>query len=347
MNTAAWRTHARKLASGVLPALLVSPCSDASELRVAAVDPTEVRAGSSTAHRPLKANDRLGDLLNHPAFKGFSRQMLPWDDRAYDASMPLKEIGQLLPYHSQIDTAVVVSGLNRMLEDVNAGRSVFYNIYTDAQRQADPSLNNTGLFYFRGRPGAPFAVIAPGGGFAYVGSVHEGFPYAQEISQRGFNAFVLKYRAGQGGQVATRDLAAAISTIFQNADTLQVSTEGYSLWGSSAGARMAAAIGSHGTAAFGGAALPKPAVAVIAYTGHSEVTPNEPATFVVVGDRDNIAPPAAMVQRVAALTRAGALVEFHRYPAVGHGFGTGQGTSAQGWIGLAVQFWEKVIKKTT
>jgi len=94
------------------------------------------------------------------------------------------------------------------------------------------------------------------GGFAYVGSVHEGFPYAAAISKKGYNAFVLRYRAGQGGAIATQDLAAAISYIYRNADVLGVSPDNYSLWGSSAGARMAAAIGSHGVAAFGGDDLP-------------------------------------------------------------------------------------------
>ena len=60
------------------------------------------------------------------------------------------------------------------------------------------------LGLFRGSPGAPFAVISPGGGFSYVGSVHEGLPHAAAISSKGYNAFVLRYRAGHGGAVATR-----------------------------------------------------------------------------------------------------------------------------------------------
>jgi len=68
-----------------------------------------------------------------------------------------------------------------------------------------------------GKPGAPFAVISPGGGFSYVGSVHEGLPYAAAISKKGYNAFVLRYRAGSGGPIATQDLAAALSYIFRNA----------------------------------------------------------------------------------------------------------------------------------
>jgi acetyl esterase/lipase len=293
----------------------------------------------------LHVDDSVDDLLKHPAFARFGRLLLPWDDRRYDTTLPLRNIGSLLPYHSHVDPVVVLSALNRMIDDASAGRAVFYDIYTDAQKQAEPSRKNTGLFFFRGRPGAPFAVIAPGGGFSYVASVHEGFPYAVEISNRGYNAFVLKYRAGRGGAIATEDLAAALSYIFGNASSFGVTTADYSLWGSSAGARMAAAIGSYGTARFGGSDLPRPSALVILYTGHSDVASMEPPTFVAVGDSDGIAPPSIMERRVAALRRAGTEVEYHRYPGVGHGFGLGVGTSAEGWIADAVRFWAKQIKQ--
>lgn len=289
----------------------------------------------------LNADDRVRDLLSHPAFAGFSQLILPWDDRAYDDKMRLSDLGLLLPYHSHVDPETVISALNRMIDDVNNGKPVFFNYYTEAQKQEEPSRANTGLFFFRGKQRAPFAVISPGGGFSYVGSVHEGFPYATEISARGYNAFVLRYRAGHGSVVATRDLAAAISYIFRNADTLGVDTAHYSLWGSSAGARMAAAIASHGVASYGTDELPKPSAVVIAYTAHSDYSSDEPPTFVVVGEQDTIAPPNTMERRVAALRKSGAEVEYRKYRNLGHGFGSGNGTRAQGWIADAVRFWEK------
>ena len=298
-------------------------------------------AASRTPVAYLRVDDTVGDLLAHRAFAGFGRLLLPWDDRRYDTSMRLRDIGSLLPYHSHVDPAVVVSSLNQMIDDGAAGLTIFHDFYTAAEKEAEPSRRNTGLFFFRGKPGAPFAVIAPGGGFAYVGTVHEGFPYAVEIRKRGFNAFVLKYRAGQGGLIATEDLAAALTHIFRNAGELGVTTADYSLWGSSAGARMAAAIGSHGAARFGGANLPRPSAVVLLYTGHSDRASSEPATFVAVGEADGIAPPAVMERRVAALRRSGTDVEYHRYPGVGHGFGLGLGTSAEGWIADAVQFWAR------
>jgi hypothetical protein len=72
-----------------------------------------------------------------------------------------------------------------MIDDVNNGQTVFYDFYTDEEKTQKPARANTGLFFFRGKPGAPFAIIAPGGGFSYVASVHEGSPYAAAISERG------------------------------------------------------------------------------------------------------------------------------------------------------------------
>lgn len=91
--------------------------------------------------------------------------------------MRLDQIASLLPYHSEVKPDVVVAGLNRMIEDVAAGHQVFFDIYSEEEKRSDPSKARAGLFFFRGPPDAPFAMIAPGGGFAYVGSVHEGFPY--------------------------------------------------------------------------------------------------------------------------------------------------------------------------
>jgi acetyl esterase/lipase len=310
----------------------------------AEVRANEARPADATTRGHLSTDSRLRDLLNHSAFTGFGRLILPWDNRAYDENLPLSSLGSLLPYHTHVRPEIVVGALNRMIDDASNGKPIFYDIYTTAQKQEQPAKDNAGLFFFRGKPGAPFAVISPGGGFSYVGSIHEGFPYAAAISNKGYNAFVLRYRTGQGGAVATQDLAAAISYIFRNAERLGVSTANYSLWGSSAGARMAAAIGSHGVANSGGDDLPKPSAVVMAYTAHSDHASDEPPTFVVVGENDGIAPPSAMERRVAALRKAGTEVAYHRYKNLGHGFGPGTGTSAEGWIADAIRFWEKFAK---
>jgi acetyl esterase/lipase len=327
-----------------LSSFLAFSCLEAesNEIKPPAVSAGEVARAGRHAH--LATDSRLRDLLNHPAFAGFSHLILPWDNRLYDENLALSNLGSLLPYHSHVRPEIMVGALNRMIDDAANGRTVFHDFYTAAQKLEQPAKKNTGLFFVRGKPGAPFAIISPGGGFSYVGSIHEGFPYAVAISDRGYNAFVLKYRAGHGGAVATQDLAAAISYIFRNAERLGVGTDNYSVWGSSAGARMAAAIGSRGIAHHGGDDLPKPSAVVMAYTAHSDYASDEPPTFAVVGEQDAIAPPSAMERRVAALRKAGTEVEYHAYKDLGHGFGLGTDTSADGWVADAIRFWGQFMK---
>lgn len=240
-----------------------------------------------------------------------------------------------MPWHSHVRPDMVTAALNRMIDDATTGKTVFYPFHAEREKR-----ERTGLFYFRGRPGAPFALIFPGGGFAYIGSLHEGFPLAEVLSREGYNAFVLHYRTG-GPAVAYEDMAAALSWIFRHAEELEASTQGYSVWGGSAGARMAADLGSYGAAAFGGDSVPRPATVVMAYTGHDRYTESDPPTFAVVSRDDPIASPHVMERRIAALNAAGVDAEFHLYRNAGHGFGVGTGTDAEGWMEFAVRFWEK------
>jgi len=327
--------------SGVAATGLDQPPSNSSQAEVV---PTLTQ---DAVNRRFTVDDRLVAILGHPAFAGFARLIMPRVDLDIAPDARIASIASTLPYHQNVDPHVVVKALNRMVDDVATGRAVFFDIYDAAEKQRTPSRIQTGLFFFRGKAGAPFAIIAPGGGFSYVGSVHEGFPYAVEINKRGYNAFVLRYRVGYGEAVATEDLAAAISYVFRNAGALEVSTQNYSRWGSSAGARMAAAIGTHGVAHFGVDAVPNPSMVVMAYTAHSEYSAEDPPTFSVVGELDRIALPATMKRRVDALRNAGVIVEHHKYPALGHGFGLGTGTSAEGWIDEALRFWERARTNRT
>jgi acetyl esterase/lipase len=280
------------------------------------------------------------DVMNDPLLDGFGRFIFPTEGGLPNSAMKLSGIGSLLPYHSHISTSSTVSVINYMLQQAYAGLDIFYDIYSDAEKRSEPSKQNTGLFFFRGRPGAPLAIICADGGFSYVGSIHESFPLALELSKKGYNAFAIQYRAG-GADVACEDLAAALTFIFENAKTLQVDTDGYSLWGASAGARMAAQLGSYGAAAFGGGDLPRAVTVVMQYIGHSDYTAQDSPTYVCIGEKDGIANPQTMVRRVNDLKSLGIDTECHLYPNIGHGFGLGLGTSAEGWWKDALAFWEK------
>ena len=276
------------------------------------------------------------ELARHPAFTGFGQLLLPRPEQALD-SMPLRDAALLMPLHRHVQPKAIVSALNGMLLARAAGARIFYPL-TDDTRAAP------GLFFFRGRPSAPFALICPGGGFAYVGALHGGFPLATEINRLGYNAFVLRYRIGGEG-VACQDLAMALGWIFTHAQALGVCREGYSLWGGSAGGRMAVLLGTHGPKRYGGTDLPRPTAVILAYTASGECGPGTPPTYAVIGARDHKATIQAMERRTLALRGLGIDADFHVLPGVGHGFGSAEGTSAQGWLERAVCFWQAHLQR--
>ena len=179
----------------------------------------------------VTAETTVADVVNNPAFDGFGQFIFPIKNRpAYDRNMRIGNINSLLPYHSNINAHTTVNVINYMLDEVKNGNTIFYHFYTDEQRQIDRNKESTGLFFFRGNPGTPFAVVCTGGGFSYVGSIHESYPLAIKLSKKGYNAFAIEYRVGSE-RSATEDLAMALSFIFRNAQMFEVSTDNYSLLG--------------------------------------------------------------------------------------------------------------------
>ena len=299
-------------------------------------------------YKHITTNSRIYDVMAHPAFGDWGHLIFPWDGTSrYSSSMTMKAVPELHLWHTNRNVQSMVDGVNRMIDDRNAGFQVFYDIYTDKEKAADTSKKLTGLFFFRGEPGKPFAVICPGGGFYYVGSLHEGFPLAMELNKSGFNAFVLKYRVGQGETVASRDLIAAVNYIQAYAAELEVAKENYSLWGGSAGAIMC----SNVTYGEGGIRRPQellsPAASIIAYTyyaGNPAFTRDDPAAYFIVGTEDWIVPWRDVKERAEEMEAAGIPVECHILKHTQHGFGVGTGTPAEGWMDQAVSFWRKNMK---
>jgi len=285
------------------------------------------------------ADSAINDVINDPSFDGYGRLIFPVNTGYYGGST----LGDLsLTWYNYIDPDKTVEIVNYMSEHASAGDTIFYDIYTEAQKAADPAKRDTGLFFFKGTPGAKCAVVNAGGGFAYVGAMHDSFPHALELSKMGYNAFALIYRPG--AQTACEDLARAIAFIFEHADELEVDTGDYSLWGGSAGARMAAWLGSYGSESFGEDEYPRPAAVIVNYTGLSEVTGYEPPTYSAVGTSDGIASYRTMQNRINAIKANGTDAMIETFTGLPHGFGLGTGTVAEGWIENAVRFWERNMK---
>lgn len=285
-------------------------------------------------------NSTIASVISDSSFKDCGRLMFPLESQYYSGNT----LGNLsFTWYNNVDPNKTIEIINYFKQNTEKGNTVFCDIYSSKEKEEDPTKQNTGLFFFRGKSNEKFAICNAGGGFTYVAAMHDSFPQALEISKKGYNAFALIYRPE--AQTACEDLARAITFIFRNAEQLKVNTEDYSLWGGSAGGRMAVWLGTYGSAAFGGDNLPRPSAIITQYTGLNEFSKNDPPTYACVGDKDGIAYWKTMQERLNRLNSLGVDTEFHVYEGLRHGFGLGTGTVAEGWINDAVAFWEKQMKE--
>lgn len=287
-------------------------------------------------------NSKVTDVMRDPTYGDYGHLIFPVDI-AISEDLELKDVEDILPWYSEVNPKKTVEIVNYMKERVTDGEQIFYDIYSEEEKEADPAKEDTGLFFFRGDPGAKTAIVNAGGGFMYVAAMHDSFPQALELAKNGYNAFALIYRPG--ADTACEDLARAIAYLHEHAQELQIDMTDYSLWGGSAGARMAAWLGSYGTAYFGEEEYPAPAAVIMQYTGLSSVTGQEPPTYACVGTSDYIASYESMEQYISRLRRNGTNAEIEVFTGLSHGFGLGEGTVADGWINRAMDFWQQNSSK--
>ncbi|MBQ9882906.1 MAG: alpha/beta hydrolase [Bacteroidaceae bacterium] len=291
--------------------------------------------GTATASQYTRKSN-IREVMGDPAFGAAGRLLFPVNT-GYWSGETLEQLR--LTWYTHIDPDKTVEIVNTLKTRAEQGETIFFDIYTEAEKRADPRKKDTGLFFFQGKPGARFAICNAGGGFSYVGAMHDSFPHALELSKQGYHAFALIYRPG--AQTACEDLAHAIDFVFAHSEELGIDTNCYSLWGGSAGARMAAWVGGYGPMSFGGATSQKAGTVVMQYTGLSDFSADDAPTYVCVGDSDGIANWRTMQRRLQGMAALGIPTEFHVYPGLGHGFGLGTGTVAEGWIYDAIRFWDK------
>ncbi len=284
----------------------------------------------------------VGDVVAADVFADFGHLLFPVD-RNVQSSMTLEQVSSssIYVWYNYIRPETTVDVINTLAQQAASGEPIFYRFYSDAEISQDQSKASTGLFFFRGEQGAPFAVCNAGGGFVYVGAMHDSFPHALALSRKGLNAFALIYRP----DTPYEDLARAIVFIHDNASQLGVRADGYSLWGGSAGARMAATLGNSAylQQLTGRTDIPQAAAVVMQYTGYTSVSQSDAPTYANCGTSDGIASWRTMSSRLQSLSALGIPTEFHSYDGLPHGYGVGTGTVAQGWVDDAVAFWEKQL----
>lgn len=176
----------------------------------------------------FSSKNTIKDILECKEFSGFANLLVPEIDKK-DLNVHLNEFQRIMPYHRNVTARHTIESLDYLYDEVKKGNQIYYPIYTPKHIKEKEELKNTGLFFFRGKKKAPFALILLGG-YSYKSLIHEGFPLALRISRAGYNAFVLSYRQKKVLS-GSQDLVKAVNYIKNNFSMFGVSKEDFSLWG--------------------------------------------------------------------------------------------------------------------
>ena len=297
-----------------------------------------VETGTLNQISHYNANTAIETVIKDPVFEENGRYLFPLNSSCFSGET-LKDLSLFWYTRPNIKDT-----LNILKSRVTAGEHIFIDIYTDTEKRKDPSKSDVKLIFFKGKNKAKTAILNAGGGFVYVGAMHDSFPHALELSKRGYNAFALIYRAGS--QNALSDLAHALVYLYEHQNDLEIDMNDYSLWGGSAGARMATILGTEGTSAFGLKSIPLPAAVIMQYTSYSNVSGGEVPTYSNVGNADGIVDYRVMRRRMQIIQDNGTDTMFELFDGLPHGFGIGRDTVAFGWLDRAITFWEMHMNTT-
>lgn len=290
----------------------------------------------------FSSKNTIKDILECKEFSGFANLLVPDTDKK-DLNVHINEFQRIMPYHRNVTAKHTIESLDYLYDEVKKGNQIFYPIYTPEHIKEKEELKDTGLFFFRGKKKAPFALILPGGYF-YKSLIHEGFPLALRISKAGYNAFVLSYRQKKVLS-GSQDLVEAVNYIKNNFTMLGVSKDDYSLWGASTGAQIIINVAHNSEQTISaGIMKSKPAVNIYTYPISFYGTNEDSPTFIVVGENDKIVNKIVLKSSVANLNNLNINAKYTEMPRLEHGFGIGIDPDAAGsinWISRAIAFWEK------
>lgn len=229
------------------------------------------------------------------------------------------------------------------------------------------SYNEYGLeeHIVKGEEKKPFALILPDGGYSGVCSFVEGLPFAKKLNEMGYSAFILRYHVKDKARYPAplEDVEKALKYIFDNSEKFNIKTEGWSIWGSSAGGHLTALFTAEKRYTV------KPASVILVYPvitmtdlTHKESRENflgknptaeminktsveklidseYPPVYIWYGTADSTVDIRNSKMFIEALDKNNIKYKAHEFPQIKHGTGLGTGTTCEPWFKEAVEFW--------
>jgi acetyl esterase/lipase len=228
-------------------------------------------------------------------------------------------------------------------------------------------------------PNGPSVLICPGGGYWILAAGHEGADMAQWFTERGFTAFVLKYRLPDERtqtsphEVPLKDAQQAMRLVRQRAATLSLDPRRVGVMGFSAGGHLASTLATHSVQGIHADAQAAPNFTVLLYpvvtfgdkahtgsrdkllgtlkadpamldlySNEKQVSANTSPAFLIHSMDDKAVPVENSIGYYLACRAHNVPAEMHLYPTGGHGYAlrTKPTESVSGWP-AALENWLK------
>lgn len=304
------------------------------------------------SYKQIDSNCSFNYIMNHPGLNGLGEEVLPLGNNMLRKVCGPWKLKIMIPFLGKHEETVL-NGLNYAIAAAESGQSEFISYYDREAKLEDPKKEDTGLLYYKTAEGAPFVVVAPGGGFTMLGVASSAYPYAQPLQEAGYNVFVLEYRVGvyegeedkiPASDRAAEDMVAAVKYILDNAETLGVSAEEYLVLGSSAGGQVTARFCAEQE--YDTLGIPAPSACIMLYPANCQRYDYSGCTvpmYITVCQDDPQIDVNGLDTAVASMEAAGVQVSYNKFETGGHSFGIGVGTPAEGWMERALAFAEPFI----
>ncbi len=283
--------------------------------------------------------------LNRPELRQFRDDLAKGNEWIYVCSPLTAELG--LPS----DGGDCAFGLQTLSDQAKAGKTVYYEVYSEEERTQNPNLEQVGMYCLHGseEEKKPYVIMIAGGGFTSVCNLWESLPVCASFNEMGYTCFAIDYRTGtEFGKTPPEeqlmgDVAACVSYITEHADEFNVLTDGYLIGGFSAGGQVAS-MWANETSGYAKYDLPKPgAVCLIYGLNYSYVYEGYSLpTFSRYCQNDEFFKGTELFTKMQAWLDENNVPNNYKVVEAGHGFGLGSNTDAEGWTKEAEAFWIQV-----
>ena len=322
----------------------------------------------------ITAQTTMKEVRNNPGIKnaGFYTYS---QDKDCPPGQALWEMTTVEGYTNEYVAEGCAKGLNLVIENYNNGVQVTHSFYTDAEKAADRTKNNTGLFYFPAKAeNAKFALILAGSGANESAELEEGACTAWQLHELGYAAFILRYRVwtDASDDAPLEDIGRAMQYIEEHAAEFGIQPEQYAIVGYSMGGHLTGLFGTE-SVGYKHYNVPKPAALLLGYPINDmtyikpiyhviqdigaygpkyytrnlsdEITPDYPATYHWHGVNDTLLKELVYWRQgpqLEAALQANHVKHVYRvFNNAPHVCGIGTGTDAENWLVEATAFWEE------